>query len=236
MTNHPSAPTVQRPSGEAGLWTARQVADHYAVTRDFIYAHANELGGIRLGTGPRPRLRFDPATVRERWGHINEPPAVARQRSPGRRQAARAPAAGRTDPDQGRPLTTLASLLRRAPFRAPKPQDTETDGCRPPAIAATTSQTGAALAAGCEDRRGPVRTSPLPGYRLAIRMATRHRDLGSVTSARSWWPSLHATGRPWLACLSPDALVGTPGSEAVVTEIYHGFLDNSLGLLARVRR
>lgn len=71
---------------EAGLWTARQVADHYAVTREFVYAHANELGGIRLGTGPRPRLRFDPATVRDRWGHVNEPPAVARQR---RRDAAK---------------------------------------------------------------------------------------------------------------------------------------------------
>ena len=56
------------------------VADHYAVTRDFVYAHANELGGIRLGTGPRPRLRFDPATVRERWAHVNETPAVTRER------------------------------------------------------------------------------------------------------------------------------------------------------------
>jgi hypothetical protein len=34
----PSAHTVQPAKSEAGLWTARQVADHYAVTRDFIYA------------------------------------------------------------------------------------------------------------------------------------------------------------------------------------------------------
>lgn len=76
----PSALTVGRARDENGLWTARQVADHYAVTRDFVYAHANELGGIRLGGGPRPRLRFDPAAVRERWAHVNEPPAVAKQR------------------------------------------------------------------------------------------------------------------------------------------------------------
>jgi hypothetical protein len=76
----PSALTVQRANSPDGLWTARQVADHYAVTRDFVYAHANELGGIRLGAGPRPRLRFDPATLRERWAHVNELPPVARQR------------------------------------------------------------------------------------------------------------------------------------------------------------
>ncbi len=29
-------------------------------TRRWIYEHADELGAIRLGTGPRPRLMFDP--------------------------------------------------------------------------------------------------------------------------------------------------------------------------------
>jgi len=56
-----------------GLWTARQVPDRYAVTRDFVYAHANELGRIRLGTDPRPRLRLDPGTVPEGWAHVDEP-------------------------------------------------------------------------------------------------------------------------------------------------------------------
>ena len=32
----PSALTVQRADSKDGLWTARQVADHYAVTRDFV--------------------------------------------------------------------------------------------------------------------------------------------------------------------------------------------------------
>lgn len=62
------------------LWTARRVAAHYAVGVRFIYAHADELGVIRLGAGPSPRLRFDPAVVRERWADVNTPPPVARTR------------------------------------------------------------------------------------------------------------------------------------------------------------
>jgi len=38
------------------------------------------LGAIRLGAGERPRLRFDPAVVRERWARVNAPPPEARTR------------------------------------------------------------------------------------------------------------------------------------------------------------
>ena len=62
------------------LWTARRVAAHYAVGVRFIYAHADDLGAIRLGAGPRPRLRFDPAVVRERWASVNALPPEARTR------------------------------------------------------------------------------------------------------------------------------------------------------------
>ena len=62
------------------LWTARRLAAHYAVGVRFIYGHAEELGAIRLGAGPSPRLRFDPAVVRERWAGVNAPPPVARTR------------------------------------------------------------------------------------------------------------------------------------------------------------
>jgi hypothetical protein len=37
---------------------ASVVADHLGVTRGFVYEHAAELGGRRLGGGSRPRLRF----------------------------------------------------------------------------------------------------------------------------------------------------------------------------------
>ena len=47
----------------APLLTAAQVARRFGVTRSWVYAHADELGVVRLGDGPRPRLRFDPAIV-----------------------------------------------------------------------------------------------------------------------------------------------------------------------------
>jgi hypothetical protein len=45
------------------LLTAGQVAARFNVDRNWVYGHANELGVVRLGSGRRPRLRFDPATV-----------------------------------------------------------------------------------------------------------------------------------------------------------------------------
>jgi hypothetical protein len=41
------------------LVDARALAHRLNVSRAFVYEHADELGAIPLGTGPRPRLRFD---------------------------------------------------------------------------------------------------------------------------------------------------------------------------------
>jgi hypothetical protein len=49
-----------------GMLTAAQVAARFNVDRSWVYAHAEELGVVRLGNGPRPRLRFDPAIVSQR--------------------------------------------------------------------------------------------------------------------------------------------------------------------------
>jgi len=51
---------------DAPLLTARQVAIRFNVDRSWVYAHADELGVVRLGHGPRPRLRFDAAVVAQR--------------------------------------------------------------------------------------------------------------------------------------------------------------------------
>jgi hypothetical protein len=48
---------------EAELVDATEIATRFGVSRDFVYAHADELGAVPLGTGPKPRLRFDPAKV-----------------------------------------------------------------------------------------------------------------------------------------------------------------------------
>lgn len=52
------------------LWTAQRVASHYGVRVDFVYRHADELGCVRMGGGPCPRLRFDPAAVQQRWPSV----------------------------------------------------------------------------------------------------------------------------------------------------------------------
>jgi hypothetical protein len=56
-------------SGRDGrdLIDAAEVARRFGVSRDYVYQHADELGAIRVGTGSRPRLRFNPATVKERF-------------------------------------------------------------------------------------------------------------------------------------------------------------------------
>jgi len=42
-----------------GLVDARTLADRLGVARGFVYAHADELGAVRLGDGPKAPLRFD---------------------------------------------------------------------------------------------------------------------------------------------------------------------------------
>jgi hypothetical protein len=37
---------------------AQEVARRLGVSRDWVYEHADELGASRMGSGPRPRLRF----------------------------------------------------------------------------------------------------------------------------------------------------------------------------------
>jgi hypothetical protein len=49
-----------------GLIDASELARLLGTARSFIYEHATELGAIRLGSGPRARLRFDPERALER--------------------------------------------------------------------------------------------------------------------------------------------------------------------------
>jgi hypothetical protein len=69
---------------DEGLWTASRVAAHYDVAVRFVYHHADELGCFRLGGGARPRLRFDPDVVAERWPRVGgalPEPGPTRRRS-----------------------------------------------------------------------------------------------------------------------------------------------------------
>jgi len=60
LLRHDQPEGVEEPTVPAGLFNASQLARHLGVTRAWVYEHALELGAIRLGTGPRARLRFDP--------------------------------------------------------------------------------------------------------------------------------------------------------------------------------
>lgn len=48
-----------------GLVDAAELARRFNVTRAYVYDHATELGAVRLGTGPKARLRFNPERVVE---------------------------------------------------------------------------------------------------------------------------------------------------------------------------
>lgn len=50
-------------SATPALVDATAVASYLGVQREWVYEHADELGALRLGSGPRARLRFDPAEV-----------------------------------------------------------------------------------------------------------------------------------------------------------------------------
>ena len=42
------------------LVDAAELARRFGIERSWVYAHAIELGAVKLGSGPKPRLRFDP--------------------------------------------------------------------------------------------------------------------------------------------------------------------------------
>ena len=62
LLRHEHADHVPDPA-PAGLVDASRLAKHLGLTRAWIYEHAHELGAIRVGSGPRARLRFDLATA-----------------------------------------------------------------------------------------------------------------------------------------------------------------------------
>lgn len=57
-------PSEPRPL-ERRLLSAAEVSQWWGVRRAWVYAHAAELGAVRIGDGERPRLRFDPERVAE---------------------------------------------------------------------------------------------------------------------------------------------------------------------------
>lgn len=64
---------LQSDSTEAGrLIDAAEIARRFSVSRDYVYEHADDLGAVRLGSGPKARLRFSSTKVAEALGSSTE--------------------------------------------------------------------------------------------------------------------------------------------------------------------
>ncbi len=94
-------PTLALTSDET-LVDAAAVAKHLSVERGWVYEHAGELGAIRLGSGPRARLRFSLQDVDA---------ALTACSSGGRSNPADAAPAQRSRPSRSRATGTKVVLL-----------------------------------------------------------------------------------------------------------------------------
>jgi len=61
------------------LVDASEAAALLSVSTDWIYRHSASLGAVRIGSGPRARLRFDPARIAALPSEPTPPPAPARR-------------------------------------------------------------------------------------------------------------------------------------------------------------
>jgi hypothetical protein len=59
---------------------ARELARELGVSLDYVYAHSTELGGMRLGSGRRARIRFDLDRARLALETPRHPPKGRRRR------------------------------------------------------------------------------------------------------------------------------------------------------------
>ncbi len=68
------------------LVDAAELARRFGIERSWIYSHAIELGAVKLGSGPKPRLRFDPQIAarvlrKASEGTAADPPARSGKRA-----------------------------------------------------------------------------------------------------------------------------------------------------------
>jgi hypothetical protein len=91
----------------SALLDAAQVADLLHVERGFVYARKDELGAIKLGSGPKARLRFRPEAVEEYLAHrklrsasaeLSAMPKRSRQRQSSARTVELLPIKGKAPP------------------------------------------------------------------------------------------------------------------------------------------
>lgn len=113
-------------NGPERLLTAREVAERYGVTPEWVRENAARLGVIRLGAGPRPRLRFDPEAVA----------ATLTARDACRRSTSQPPSSGGAfRKPRGREVAGAAGLLPFSTFNSAKLDKSGGRRCSGPAPA-----------------------------------------------------------------------------------------------------
>ena len=71
---------AREPAKTFGLVDARELAGELGVSPHYVYAHAPELGAMRLGLGPKARIRFDLDRARQALEARSVRPAKRRAR------------------------------------------------------------------------------------------------------------------------------------------------------------
>lgn len=73
------------PGASARVLSAREVSQLLGRSAPWVYAHATELGAIRMGSGPKARIGFDLATI-EQWKRDNQVRPPQARKPPRRRR------------------------------------------------------------------------------------------------------------------------------------------------------
>jgi hypothetical protein len=88
------------------LMDAATLAAELGVTRSWVYEHRDELGAVRLGTGTKPRLRFDLNTARRALFQRGEKALTSSELARGKRVASRRTVGRRRTTAAGSVLTS----------------------------------------------------------------------------------------------------------------------------------
>lgn len=86
------------------LVDAAELARRFGIERSWVYSHAIELGAVKLGSGAKPRLRFDPEMAARVLRKVDEAPTADPPARSGERAAQPRGSQGRVEllPIRGR--------------------------------------------------------------------------------------------------------------------------------------